>query len=103
MCANIMFVIGALIVMLACFLAGFGLCAKLTNDAISGGRTNWLHNLFGWCPHCMMWFQDGVKRRRQNTAYEDDESNFVVACKNCFEEIQEYWAERWAEYHSSIY
>ena len=61
--ANIMFVIGVLIVMLACFLAGFGLCAKLTNDAISGGRTNWLHNLFGWCPHCRRWFRDDVRDR----------------------------------------
>ena len=102
--ANIMFVIGVLILMLVCFLAGFGLCAKMHNDMRAGEyRRNIIHELFSWCPHCMMWFQDGVKRRRQNTAYEDEESNFVVACKNCFDEIQEQWAERWDEYYSSIY
>ena len=63
MCANIMFVIGVLIFMLACFLAGFGLCAKLTNDAINGGRLNWLYNLFGWCPRCWQWFSDDVRAR----------------------------------------
>lgn len=41
--------------------------------------------------------------RRQNTAYAEDNSNWVIACDECFEEIQEYWADRWAEYHSSCY
>lgn len=43
-----------------------------------------------------------VEKRRQNTQYENDESNWVVACEFHFEEIQAYWAERWAEYWSSV-
>ena len=42
------------------------------------------------------------KRRRQNTAYVDDELNYVFACDKCFEEIQEYWKERWSEYWSMV-
>ena len=41
-----------------------------------------------------------VKRRRQNTAYVDDEMNYVTVCPQCFEEIEEIWKERWAEYYS---
>lgn len=42
-----------------------------------------------------------VIRRRQNTDYrDDDEKNYVTCCEECFKEIQEYWAERWADYNS---
>jgi len=40
-----------------------------------------------------------VRRRRMNTQYHDDESNFCVACEQCFEEIQEEWHEKWQEYY----
>lgn len=43
-----------------------------------------------------------VLRRRQNTSYHDDESNWCVLCPDCQEEANEYWAERWAEYHSGL-
>jgi hypothetical protein len=42
------------------------------------------------------------KRRRQNTAYADDERNWVVLCDECFAENEEHWHEMWAEYYSSI-
>jgi hypothetical protein len=45
-------------------------------------------------------FSRKVKRRHQNTRYVDDESNYVTVCDQCFEEIEEYWKERWAEYYS---
>lgn len=40
------------------------------------------------------------KRRRRNTAYVDDEKNFVIMCDSCFELEQEYWKEMWAQYNS---
>lgn len=50
------------------------------------------------CPICGERRKD-VESRRQNTAYVNDESNFVTSCGECYEEIQEYWAERWQEYY----
>ena len=89
--ANFMFAIGALIVMLTCFLAGFGLCAKLTNDAQKGdSRRNFIHKLFGWCPHCMMWFQDDVRER-----------GYGLMCRGCTEFNDMLEAEREAEYNRS--
>lgn len=63
-------------------------------------RTIW-ERLFCYCPYCDRWFQRGVKRRRQSTAYEDDESNYVTVCAVCFEEIEENWAAMWDEYWAS--
>lgn len=33
--------------------------------------------------------------------YEDEESNFVTCCIECFAEIEDDWAERWEEYYGS--
>jgi hypothetical protein len=35
-------------------------------------------------------------RRRQNTAYMDEEDNYVHMCDRCFEQLQEYWDEMWS-------
>lgn len=40
-----------------------------------------------------------VERRRQNTKYAQEERNWVVACEECFKEIEEYWAEMWEDYY----
>ncbi len=40
------------------------------------------------------------KRMRQNTAYADDERNYVVMCPRCAQINSEYWAERWHEYYA---
>lgn len=34
---------------------------------------------------------------RQNTAYVNEEDNWVIGCKLCEEESNEYWKERWEE------
>jgi hypothetical protein len=39
-------------------------------------------------------------RQRQNTAYVDDEYNWVTLCPECMKENREYWDERWADYYS---
>ena len=36
------------------------------------------------------------KRRRQNTAYTDDELNFVYLCDKCFELNEAYWEKMWS-------
>lgn len=41
-----------------------------------------------------------VERRRQNTAYADEESNWVTVCEKCFEKIQENWEEMWEDYYA---
>ena len=43
-----------------------------------------------------------VTRRWQDTAYEDDEKNFVECCEDCIVEINAYWAEQWAKYYRSV-
>ena len=35
-----------------------------------------------------------------NTMYEDELSNWHYGCRDCHEEINDYWEERWAEYYS---
>ena len=40
-----------------------------------------------------------VQRRRQSTAYVDEESNWVTVCNDCFEEIEECWKELWEQYY----
>ena len=51
------------------------------------------------CQRCEKEGND-VKRRRQNTQYVDDESNFATLCDDCQSDADEYWSERWAEYYA---
>jgi len=41
-------------------------------------------------------------RRRQNTAYNDEESNYATLCAEHHAESDEYWEERWHEYETDI-
>jgi hypothetical protein len=50
--------------------------------------------LFGYCGMCRKWFIY-PKRRRMNTQYLCEESNYCKVCSFCFEEVEEYWQERW--------
>ena len=42
------------------------------------------------------------KRRRQSTAYHEEEDNWVRMCDRCFELQEKYWEERWAEYYDAV-
>lgn len=53
------------------------------------------------CPQCKQPARN-IGRRRMNTAYQNDNSNFIICCRQCFDEAEEYWAERWADYYSGI-
>lgn len=53
------------------------------------------------CPRCGV-IDGSVQRRRQSTAYVDDQQNFVLACETCYEEVESYWEERWQDYYRDI-
>jgi hypothetical protein len=50
-------------------------------------------------PNCT---KPGIKRR-QRTAYVNDESNFVMLCEEHHKENDEYWNEQWEEYYRDLY
>ncbi len=55
--------------------------------------------IFGYCDMCQAYFVY-PKRRRMNTQYNDEKSNYCTVCKSCFNEIEEYWNDRWQEYYA---
>lgn len=42
-----------------------------------------------------------VLRRRRNTQYFNEESNWLTCCKECFDEDWAFYEELWADYYSS--
>lgn len=43
------------------------------------------------------------ERRRLNTMFVDQESNFTPpCCDECFSDVWNYYEERWAEYYSGV-
>jgi hypothetical protein len=50
------------------------------------------------CPKCEQ-EDESVTRRRMNTQYVDEESNYITVCGDCYAEIEEYWAEMWEQYY----
>ncbi len=43
-----------------------------------------------------------VRKRRQHTAYVDDDRNWVIICDECNVENEKYWKEQWAEYYALV-
>ena len=52
------------------------------------------------CPHCKK--EEGIARRRLNTAYADDEQNWLISCPDCFEQTVYQYEEMWADYWSMV-
>jgi len=50
---------------------------------------------------CQACNKPGAKKRRQNTAYVDDEANFSILCDDCQQQADEYWKDMWDEYYAS--
>lgn len=42
------------------------------------------------------------KKRRQRTAYVDDELNWIFLCNDCMKYNQEYWNEMWNDYYRQV-
>lgn len=55
-----------------------------------------------WCPWCQRYHNQLPQRRRMNTQFGDEEMNWLDSCEPFFLEQEDYWAERWAEYWSSV-
>jgi hypothetical protein len=54
----------------------------------------------GWrCSYCE---QPGAQVRRQNTAYDQDISNWTCLCDECAKENYEHWQEMWQMYYDMI-
>ena len=50
---------------------------------------------------CQCCQRGGAIRRRQGTAYVEDELNWVTLCDECHELNEEHWADMWQEYYAS--
>ena len=53
------------------------------------------------CPICKRRCRT-VERRRMNTAYANEESNFTTCCAECFERTEDYWRDCWQEYYDMV-
>lgn len=53
------------------------------------------------CPACGDPHSLTVERRRLNTAYHNEESNWQTSCCHCFRESVEHYQELWDDYNSS--
>ena len=51
------------------------------------------------CEHCG---SKNAEKRRQRTAYADDEKNWRTLCPKCQEENDEYWNEMWDDYYGVV-
>lgn len=51
------------------------------------------------CPCCEQEKPD-IRKRRKNTAYVNEESNWLVSCDECFQDTVAYYAELWADYYA---
>lgn len=51
------------------------------------------------CPCCKQKMYS-VDKRRLNTSYDHDKSNYLTSCLYCYADVYEYYAERWEEYYS---
>jgi hypothetical protein len=63
--------------------------------------SNKLLTFLGWCPPCEKLFHY-PKRRRLCTQYSKEEDNWVTCCEEQFNEINDYYKERWQDYWSDV-
>ena len=45
--------------------------------------------------------ENEIQRRRLNTAYVNEESNWLTSCLDCFKETWDYYQELWDDFYSS--
>lgn len=58
-------------------------------------------NLPKVCPVCQRPGPD-IAKRRLNAAYADDDLNWLVSCRDCFDERQDQLGEMWDDYYSMV-
>ena len=54
--------------------------------------------IFGYCEYCHKYFKY-PKRRELNTAYVNEEDNWMCSCKGCYDEVVDYYKELWENYY----
>ena len=52
----------------------------------------------GWGGPCG---RNDAWKGHMNTRYEDEESNYVILCPDCWKECNEHWKEMWTDYYSN--
>jgi hypothetical protein len=57
---------------------------------------------WGKCPCCKR-LKFNNRKRRLNTKYVNDESNWLTSCGECYEETYQYYADLWADYYAGCY
>jgi hypothetical protein len=56
-----------------------------------------------WCEYCQECHDESkIQRRRLNTAYYEDELNYMTSCEEVYKEAIEYYRELWSDYYSRI-
>lgn len=61
-------------------------------------KSKFLSKILGLCPRHGLFLYP--KRFRMNSAYVDEEANYMVGCKYCKEEAYEYYQELWDNFYS---
>lgn len=59
---------------------------------------NTFKRIFGYCEYCHKYFKY-PKRRELNTAYVNEEDNWMCSCKGCYDEVVDYYKELWENYY----
>ncbi len=55
----------------------------------------------GICPCCKKEVDD-LAKRKLNTAYVEEDRNWLTSCGDCFEETVSHYSNLWAEHYNSI-
>lgn len=60
------------------------------------------HFNISYCGRMCGGYDLNVERRRLNTAYVNEESNYMTSCIFCYLEAYKYYEDLWADYYASI-
>ena len=55
----------------------------------------------GVCPVCTLTKPD-VAVRRLNTMYDEDSSNWLHSCEDCYTDTVDHYRDLWNEYHNGL-
>jgi len=53
------------------------------------------------CKGCGEDYPDNeIQRRKLNTMYRDEESNWLVSCEDCYQDALKYYQQLWSDYYN---
>lgn len=57
-----------------------------------------------WCEYCQNYHNESeIQKRRLNSAYIDDDKNWMTSCIDAYEEAVSYYEDLWHDYYSGIF